>query len=641
MRIRPLLVYLLSLLLLFGACGTPSTSPEQEQPQITPSSTPEETPAPSESPIQEQPQITPSSTPEETPAPPESSTQEELPTPPTPPDTEETPPSEEPHIIVLPDDATTLHGKVLAGYQGWFGCPGDGSERDRWVGWFFEQDATASSVGVDYWPDVSELTPDALFKTNMTLPDGSPAMVFSSYNAKTVDRHFQWMEEYSIDGVLAQRFISRQSNPVEFANDNQIAINVRAAAEAHGRVFIINYDMAGIPYTEVVEAIKNDWMFLVDELKITESPCYLHHNGRPLLAIYGFGITGIGAVRAQELIQWLRTDAPEKYRVTLMGNIATNWRTYEGFIPEATTLWAEVFRSFDIVSPWVVGRFSDEASVDHFRKDFLLPDMAEAAACGFEYVPYVWPGSSWHNIKPEYDLNQIPRNGGYFFWRQVYNTISAGADALLIAMFDEVNEGTSMFKMAPTAQQVPAQGYFVPLDIDGYNLPSDWYLRLAGEAGKALRGEIPLSPELPLSLDIPFAISPHRLRIEYATTSEWAKLDFAHHEHLFTPTIIEIYDTDGSVAVRKDGLGLGQQFGSLEEAENVGVIVDYGLAVEALDEILTITLQKGHNNGSRLRVFIITGDEADLLIEKEFQPGADDSWVQIPLNFAELALAPE
>jgi hypothetical protein len=40
-------------------------------------------------------------------------------------------------------------------------------------------------------------------------------------------------------------------------------------------------------------------------------------------------------------------------------------------------------------------------------------------------------------------------------------------------------------------------------------------------------------------------------------------------------------------------------------------------------------------------VFIITGDEADLLIEKEFQPGADDSWVQIPLNFAELALAPE
>jgi hypothetical protein len=26
-----------------------------------------------------------------------------------------------------PIDATTLEGKLLMGYQGWFGCPGDGS----------------------------------------------------------------------------------------------------------------------------------------------------------------------------------------------------------------------------------------------------------------------------------------------------------------------------------------------------------------------------------------------------------------------------------------------------------------------------------------------------------------------------------
>ena len=31
----------------------------------------------------------------------------------------------------------------------------------------------------------------------------------------------------------------------------------------------------------------------------------------------------------------------------------------------------------------------------------------------------------------------------------------------------------------PTANEIPAQGSWVPLNIDGSNLPSDWYLRLA------------------------------------------------------------------------------------------------------------------------------------------------------------------
>ena len=31
-------------------------------------------------------------------------------------------------------DATTLHGKVLCGYQGWFRCPGDETE-EGWVHW--------------------------------------------------------------------------------------------------------------------------------------------------------------------------------------------------------------------------------------------------------------------------------------------------------------------------------------------------------------------------------------------------------------------------------------------------------------------------------------------------------------------------
>ena len=67
------------------------------------------------------------------------------------------------------------------------------------------------------------------------------------------------------------------------------------------------------------------------------------------------------------------------------------------------------------------------------------------------------------------------------------------------AMFDEVDEGTAMYKLAPTAAQLPAQGTFVPLNIDGYNLGSDWYLRLANQAGRMLRGEIPVTSSIPIT----------------------------------------------------------------------------------------------------------------------------------------------
>jgi hypothetical protein len=67
------------------------------------------------------------------------------------------------------------------------------------------------------------------------------------------------------------------------------------------------------------------------------------------------------------------------------------------------------------------------------------------------------------------------------------------------AMYDEVDEGTAMYKIAPTPLDQPPNCNFVPLNVDGYILPSDWYLRLANEAGKMLRGGIPLQSSIPIS----------------------------------------------------------------------------------------------------------------------------------------------
>lgn len=55
-----------------------------------------------------------------------------------------------------------------------------------------------------------------------------------------------------------------------------------------------------------------------------------------------------------------------------------------------------------------------------------------------------------------------------------------------------------MYKLVPTAAQLPAQGKSLALDCDGITLNSDWYLRLADEAGEMLRGEIPLKTTVPI-----------------------------------------------------------------------------------------------------------------------------------------------
>ena len=60
-----------------------------------------------------------------------------------------------------------------------------------------------------------------------------------------------------------------------------------------------------------------------------------------------------------------------------------------------------------------------------------------------------------------------------------------------------MNEGSSRLKMAATTNQLPTGASLVPLNIDAYSLPSDWYLQVAGQAGKMLRGEISVTNTLP------------------------------------------------------------------------------------------------------------------------------------------------
>ncbi|MCA9666297.1 MAG: hypothetical protein KC503_11940 [Myxococcales bacterium] len=394
-------------------------------------------------------------------------------------------------------DPSTLDRKVMFGYQGWFACPGDGVV-DRWRHWFGGQTSSATEATFDAWPDLGELTPAERCPTDMQRKGGGAAYLFSSARRPTVLRHFKWMADHDLDGVFLQRFVSELGDPTALAMRDAVTGHVRAGAETHGRVFALMYDVSGAGEAGLFDALKSDWAHLVDDLGVTQSARYLRHGGRPVLGLWGLGFPsrpGTPAL-AQTIIDWFRKDAPQRLRATLVGGVPHHWRTRDGDAkPEPA--WDSVYRSYDVVSPWAVGAFVDDAGADVFRKDRIEPDMAALAGGSASYMPVVFPGFSWANLMSGSPLNQIPRRGGRFYWHQVFNVIDAGVTMIYVAMFDEVDEGTAMFKIAPTQADVPTSGSWLTLDADGQSLPSDFYLRLGRATGRTLRGQLRLERTLP------------------------------------------------------------------------------------------------------------------------------------------------
>lgn len=102
---------------------------------------------------------------------------------------------------------------------------------------------------------------------------------------------------------------------------------------------------------------------------------------------------------------------------------------------------AEVYRSFDVISPWTVGRIHDIDSADAFQRIHIDQEIQECDELGIEYLPVVFPGYSAHHMSRglENPPNEIPRLGGDFFWRQLRNAIMSGARMVFVAMMDEVD----------------------------------------------------------------------------------------------------------------------------------------------------------------------------------------------------------
>jgi hypothetical protein len=394
-------------------------------------------------------------------------------------------------------DASTLDGKVLCGYQGWFNTPGDGTSFG-FTHWGQGLEGTnGGRFTIDLWPDVSDYDPRDLREVpGLKLPDGSPARLYSAFRPGPVLLHMKWMRQYRIDGVFLSRFIGEASSLNRSRHVNQVLANVREGCHREGRVWAMMLDLS-TGRNASTTTVMNDWKFLCDRVKVREDARYLHHQKKPVVLLWGLGFKDRPwrPEQGAELIRFFKDD-PHYGGVYLIGGVDPYWRTLGGS-SRTNAAWGKVYRMFDSISPWDAGRYRDDASMDHIRKNVWEGDLAELKASGIGYMPTAFPGFSWdnmHQAPPGKTL--IARRKGEFYWRQFAVFKALGIRTVFVGMFDEVDEGTAIFKIA---NDVPIGKYFVTNE----GLPSDWYLRLTGAAARMIRGEAPWSEKIPERLPFP------------------------------------------------------------------------------------------------------------------------------------------
>ena len=379
-------------------------------------------------------------------------------------------------------------GLVMAGYQGWFNTPFDGADRG-WRHYSGKQGFNPGSCAVDFWPEVSDY--QIIYKTPFYFKDGNPAYTFSSQDSSTVDVHFEWMKDYGIDGVFMQRFVSEIKCLQGNLHFNKVLKYAVSSAQRYDRAISIMYDLSGMsPGDEKILLDDIDKLEKEYKLKSREKvPTYLYHNGKPLVAVWGIGFNDkrkYGLKEANIIIDGLK-----KRGYSVMIGVPTFWREFGEDTQQDAGL-HKTIKKCDIVLPWFVGRYN-EKTYEVFRPN-IKKDLEWCKKNNVDYVPLCYPGFSWRNMRGVNSF-YVNRNSGSFFWKQFATAIEYGAEMIYVAMFDEIDEGTAIFKCV-NRSNVPDNK---KIKFDGIedHLPTDFYLWLTGEAGKMLRKEISLTKSIP------------------------------------------------------------------------------------------------------------------------------------------------
>ncbi|KAK6447216.1 hypothetical protein FP744_10003466 [Trichoderma asperellum] len=351
-------------------------------------------------------------------------------------------------------DVSTLKGKWLYGYQGWFRKPASGVN-NHWS----PNGGTPGpgNVEVDFLPDVSQYPTNCLFSSTLTAPNGQPVQLYDN----------------TCEGV---RFLSHLSDGSFITILNQ----VEAAAVKYGRGFIVEYDASGGNSSagSVANEILADYNSVVKSY--TSSSAYIHQNGKPAVMVFGVGFPTVaisvsdGANIATQLKNagaYVGLGVPSTFGSDVRGN----------------TGFASAYKAANLISPWTVGSYSEGGYMAGYHTTTQIPDSQTLQSLGIDHAPLVWPGTSAYHLNGVTNpsaFDYFPRYNGSFYSMQADAVTSLAIKPLFVfnAMFDEMNEGTGNLPSLKT-NQLPVNDKFVGYDNTFAN--TSFYLALGGQKAAA------------------------------------------------------------------------------------------------------------------------------------------------------------
>lgn len=381
-----------------------------------------------------------------------------------------------------PVDASTLSGKVLAGYQGWFNTPNDAAD-EGYVHW-----GVPGEWSIEQWPDPNDYDPSELFPVpGVTTARGEQAYLFSSADASVVDRHFQWMREHDIDGVFVQRFrgsfMTKGPGGAYSGEPQWPVVNSRDAAHRSGHTWAIEYDIQNGGSTaqrdQIIQEVKDDWEYLTDPngMDMLNDSHYQREDGKPVVAIFGLYVgatNGYTTAQQQDLINYFQSRGVYVIgagRHTESSAQIANAGLHDAYIP-----WQGYWKGGNSYAP-------DEA-----RLNGVTP-----------HVPHVFPGFSWTHLQNSSTATSRDREDGDFYWRMLNDAVNeTDASWLFIGMFDEYDEGTNLIPATDDPPVPDTDGQGNPLTYQMSDpRPNDWWMALTGAAKQALQGKTTINNTTP------------------------------------------------------------------------------------------------------------------------------------------------
>ncbi|KXN80802.1 Cytokinesis protein sepH [Leucoagaricus sp. SymC.cos] len=402
-------------------------------------------------------------------------------------------------------DPLTIQDKFLVQYMGWYACPGDGDTLRRghhgWLQWFNNQSPDMKHPYVGLFPDVSSYSPSELYPVpGLTTNKNQQTFLFSSRNPITVQRHFHWMAEHGVDGAIFHRWAGYfgKGRELERSLNDEVMDHVREAAEKEGRVFAIEYSVLEVSANDVALAnvLEQDWKNLVYEKGMLNSPNYLRENGKPVISLTYLGLRDAGHTPAlvRSIVAMFRRITPGG--AYIMGGLPVCWRTSEADAdpnPEFVDIW---LNEFDGICPNVSPDNGERMKAD---MEYIKQQL-EHGEKKIDYIPLVFPGFSSHNqTSGSNKWNKFKRDGGRSLWKNIFNASRLGVRTMYGISWDDYYNGYALLPVVPQKNLLPQSDKckFMALDEDGYDLPSDWYMRICGLAAEALHERRSASREIP------------------------------------------------------------------------------------------------------------------------------------------------